>query len=477
MRKITVKQSVIVCSLVSMLSLTACSSSTTTTRGDTGSTTAPAAGNKTVTLSVVTSDRFLELAKQKYEALHPDTKINIKEYAAAPQTAPQGQGQGQQQMMMMQKPDPKNTEKYASSVGAELMSGKASDIIVTSGLPYQKYADKKLLENISDLMSKDASFKKDNYYGGIFDAMKYNGSLYTVPIKVGLNMWLGNQAVLSSQQIDDSKWTWADFKKKASALVADKNNDGKPDTYPMGKIEPAELITSMLNSSFSKFADVGAKKAKFETPDFINMLKLAKSMYDDKVILADNSDPNNVVFQPKGNVLMYMDMYTMPKMNFEGKGGYYNLPSESEARGTQFTSSLPLAINSKSANKKEAWEFVKYLLSDEMQSARELTGIAVNKTGAKAQIDFLKTLGTGGEGGGKSMKLMINGKAATVQPATEQDVTAMEKILNNISVYAESDLKITNIVAEETAPFFQGQKSAEEVAKVIQNKVNTYLQE
>ncbi|MNW18556.1 hypothetical protein D3C71_2181650 [compost metagenome] len=53
----------------------------------------------------------------------------------------------------------------------------------------------------------------------------------------------------------------------------------------------------------------------------------------------------------------------------------------------------------------------------------------------------------------------------------------MEKILNNISVYAESDLKITNIVAEETAPFFQGQKTAEEVAKVIQNKVNTYLQE
>jgi multiple sugar transport system substrate-binding protein len=476
MPKITAKQSVIACSLVSILSLTACSSNTTTT-GDVGSTATPATGNKTVTLSVMTSDRFLELAKQKYETLHPDTKINIKEYAAAPQTSTEAKGQGQQ-MMIMAKPDPKNTEKYATSVGAELMSGKASDVIVTSGLPYQKYADKKLLENISDLMSKDASFKKDNYYAGIFDAMKYNGSLYTVPIKVGLNMWLGNQAILSDQQIDDSKWTWADFKKKASAMVSDKNNDGKPDTYPLGKMEPDQLMTLMLNSSFAKYVDVGAKKAKFDTPDFINMLKLAKSMYDDKVILADNADPNNVVFQPKGNVLMYMDMYTMPKMSFDGRGGYYNLPSDNEAKGTQFTSSLPLAINSKSANKKEAWEFVKYLLSDEMQSARELSGIAVNKNGAKAQIDFLKTLGTGGEGGsGKGMKLMINGKAMAVEPATEQDVTAMEKVLNNISVYAESDMKITTIVTEETAPFFQGQKSAEEVAKVIQNKVSTYLQE
>ncbi|CAH1210657.1 hypothetical protein PAECIP111891_03547 [Paenibacillus allorhizoplanae] len=480
MRKLTVKQSVVACSLVSLLSLTACSSNTTTTTGDTGSTTTPATGNKTVTLSVMTSDRFLELAKQKYEALHPDTKINIKEYEAAPQTATgQGQGQGQQQqMVMVKKPDPKNIEKYASSVGAELMSGKASDVIVTSGLPFQKYADKKLLENISDLMSKDASFKKDSYYAGIFDAMKYNGSLYTVPIKVGLNMWIGNQALLSGQQVDDGKWTWSDFKKKASALVSDKNNDGKPDTYPLGKIEPDQLITSMLNSSFSKFADVGAKKAKFDSPDFINMLKLAKSLYDDKLILADNSDPDNVVFQPKGNVLMYMDMYMMPKMNFDGKGAYYNLPSESEAKGTQFTSSLPLAINSKSANKKEAWEFVKYLLSDEMQSSRELSGIAVNKNGAKAQIDLLKSLGTAGEGGaGKSMKLNINGKAMAVTPPTEQEAAAIEKVLNNISVNGESDPKITNIVVEETAPFFQGQKSAEEVAKVIQNKVSTYLQE
>lgn len=480
MRKITVKQSVIACSLVSMLSLTACSSNPTTS-SDTGSTTtSAAAGTKTVTLSVMTSDRFLELAKQKYEAAHPDTKINIKEYEAAPQAATgQGQGQGQQQqMVMVKKPDPKNIEKYASSVGAELMSGKASDIIVTSGLPYQKYADKKLLENISDLMSKDASFKKDNYYTGIFDAVKYNGSLYTVPIKVGLNTWIGNQALLGDQQIDDSKWTWADFKKKASAMISDKNNDGKPDTYPVGKIEPDQLITSMLNSSFSKFADIGAKKAKFDSPDFINLLKLAKSMYDEKLILADNSDPDNVIFQPKGNVLMYMDMYMMPKMNFDGKGAYYNLPSESEAKGTQFTSSLPLAINSKSANKKEAWEFVKYLLSDEIQSARELGGIAVNKNGAKSQIDFLKTLGTAGEGGAKNnMKLNINGKAMAVTPPTEQEVAAMEKMLNTISVNGESDSKITNIVVEETAPFFQGQKSAEEVAKVIQNKVSTYLQE
>ncbi|CAG7633670.1 ABC transporter substrate-binding protein [Paenibacillus allorhizosphaerae] len=474
MLNITVKPSVTTCALVSMLALTACSGNQaappSANNGD-GSTPSDT-GTKTVTLSVMTSDRFLELAKQQFEQAHPNIKIDIKEYVAAPPAPAAGKGQN---MVIMGKPDPKNIEKFVSSVGAELMSGKASDLIVMSGLPYKKYADKKLLENISDLMSKDAAFQKDNYYSSVFDAMKYNGALYTVPVKVGLNMWLGNQAVLSGEKIDDNKWTWADFKKIAGNWLTDKNNDGKPDTYPLGKIEPDQLITTMLGSSFTKFVDTGGKKAKFDTPEFVNLLKLAKSMYDDKIIPTDNVD--NVVIQPKSNILMYMDMYSLPKMSFDGKAGYYNLPSENESKGTAFTTPMPIAINSKSANKKEAWEFIKFLLSDEIQAAKELNGFAVNKNGAKAQLNSLKTLGTGEGGAGKGMRLNLNGKEIALQAATDQEIAAMEKVLNNIKVYAENDSKITTIVSEETAPFFQGQKSAEEVAKVIQNKVSTYLQE
>lgn len=473
MLKIVSRQSLIACSIVSILSLSACSGNNASP-SSVSSSQPTTSGPKTVSLSVMTSDRFLELGKQKFEAAHPDIKIDIKEYVAAPAAATATKGQN---MVIMNKPDPKNIEKYVSSVGAELMSGKASDIIVMNELPYKKYADKKLLENIGDLMSKDTTFQKANYYTDIFDAMKYNGALYTVPVRVGLNMWFGNQAILANEKIDDNKWTWADFKKVAGNWLTDKNNDGKPDTYPLGRMEPDQLITTMLNSSFSKFVDSNSKKAKLDSPEFINMLKLAKSMYDDKIILGDNADKDNVVFQPKSNILMYMDMYSMPKMNFDGKSAYYDLPSENETRGTTFTTSMPIAINSKSANKKEAWEFLKFLLSDDMQSAMELNGFAVNKNGAKAQGESLKKLGSGEGGSGKGMKLNINGKAMALQPATDQDIAAIETVMSKANVFAESDPKITAIVAEETAPFFQGQKSAEEVAKVIQNKVSTYLQE
>ena len=468
----TRKPSVAICSLASIFALAACSGNQAVPPSSNSGGASADSAAKTVTLSVMTSDRFLELAKQQFEQKHPNITIEIKEYVAAPPAPAAGKGQN---MVVMNKPDPQNTEKFVSSVGSELMSGKASDLIVMNGLPYKKYADKKLLENIGDLMSKDSSFPKDNYYTSVFDAMKYNGALYTVPVKFGLNMWLGNQAVLDNAKIDDSKWTWSDFKKIASGWLTDKNNDGKPDTYPLGKIDPAQLVTTMLGSSFSKFVDTNGKKAKFDSPEFINLLKLAKSMYDDQIIPADNVD--NVIIQPKSNIMMYMDMYSMPKMSFDGKAGYYNLPSENETKGTAFTTSMPVAINSKSANKKEAWEFIKFLLSDEMQSAKELNGFAVNKNGAKAQLNSLKTLGTGEGGAGKGLRLNINGKELALQAATDQEIAAMEKVLNNVKVYAETDSKITTIVSEETASFFQGQKSAEDVAKVVQNKVSTYLQE
>jgi multiple sugar transport system substrate-binding protein len=470
--KTIVKSSLTACVAASLLAVTACQ--TASPAGAGGATGAPASGPQTVSLSVMTSDRFLEMAKQKFEEQHPDIKIDIKESVAAP-VQPQGKGM---MMSSKDKPDPKNAEKYVDDVNTALMSGKASDIIVMSNLPYKKYADKKLLENVSVLMSQDSSFHMDDYYANIFDAMKVNGNLYEVPVKVALNMWLGNEAVLSSAGIDGSKWTWEDFVSVSRKLTTDKNSDGSPDVYPLGYIEPADLMTYMLNSSFAKFVDTGAKKAKFDSPEFIGLLKLAKSMYDDKLIAPQGSDLSVTMFQNKAKVNMYMDMVTMPQFFYDGKGAYYNVPSENGSVGTSFTSDMQLAINSKSAHKQAAWQFVKFLLSNDMQSAAELMGFAVNKQAAKANEDELRQLGqSSGVGGGKAIKFMINGKEMTPKPATDQDIERIEQALAGIKTYAESDPKIAQIVADETAPFFQGQKSAEETAKVIQNKAGTYLQE
>ncbi|MCC2683729.1 MAG: hypothetical protein K0R75_628, partial [Paenibacillaceae bacterium] len=152
----TFKKSAVIATAALILATTACQEKPAATSAD---------GQKTVTISVMTSDRFLELAKQKFEASHPDIRIEIKESVAAPSMptggpfgagAPGGPGgngpAGQNKSVMLSKPDPKNIEKYVSTVNTELMSGKASDIIAMDSLPFKKYADKNLLANVKELM-------------------------------------------------------------------------------------------------------------------------------------------------------------------------------------------------------------------------------------------------------------------------------------------------------------------------------------
>jgi multiple sugar transport system substrate-binding protein len=472
------KKSAVIAIAAAMLATTACQEQPAATSAD---------GQKTVTISVMTSDRFLELAKQKFEASHPDIRIEIKESVAAPpmpaggpgpagSAGPGGKGASgmNSKSVMLAKPDPKNIEKYVSTVNTELMSGKASDIIAMDNLPFKKYADKNLLANIKDLMSKDGAFSKEDYYTSIFDALEYKGGLYEVPIKVGLNMMLGNQAALAGEKIDDSKWTWEDFAALGKKLKSGANG---ANIYPLNAIEPDELITMLVGSSFSQFVDTSGKKAKFDSPAFAALLKQAKLMYDNGLIAPQKVDSGSTVFQYKGGIRDYMDMMAMPQMYYDGKGEYYRLPSENKMGGTSFKPELPLAINNKSPNKQEAWEFVKFLLSTEMQSAVELGGIAVNKQGAKAQLDELRKIGQDQGGMKKQIRLMVDGKQFAPKPATDAEIARIEKVIADIRGYSESDPKITSIVAAETAPFFQGSKTAEDVAKIIQNKVSTYLQE
>ena len=50
-------------------------------------------------------------------------------------------------------------------------------------------------------------------------------------------------------------------------------------------------------------------------------------------------------------------------------------------------------------------------------------------------------------------------------------------ILNTDTVYGNIPTRITEIVEEETMRYFSGEKQAEETMQIIQNRVQTYLEE
>ena len=64
-----------------------------------------------------------------------------------------------------------------------------------------------------------------------------------------------------------------------------------------------------------------------------------------------------------------------------------------------------------------------------------------------------------------------------IVPVTQDQAEDFKAYVNNASLCGDYDTDIMDIVTEEAGAFFAGDKTAEEAAKLIQNRVTTYLGE
>ena len=60
---------------------------------------------------------------------------------------------------------------------------------------------------------------------------------------------------------------------------------------------------------------------------------------------------------------------------------------------------------------------------------------------------------------------------------TQDDVDKVLELIDNIDITMSYDTSIMNIITEESSTFFAGQKSAEDTARIIQDRVRTYVSE
>ena len=60
---------------------------------------------------------------------------------------------------------------------------------------------------------------------------------------------------------------------------------------------------------------------------------------------------------------------------------------------------------------------------------------------------------------------------------TEQEEQTIRSLISGITVFSRYDRSLSDIIDEEIQPFFEGQKSAEDTAKMIQSRATIYVNE
>ncbi|SHK14358.1 ABC transporter substrate-binding protein [Desulforamulus aeronauticus] len=420
-----------------------------------------------LTIAVVTKDTYLDTAVKKFEELHPGVSVEVKEYTSS--TSEKGEG--------LRATEPGDIEKYVTAMNTQLMSGQGSDIILLNNLPYQTYADKNLLVDLGKLMQSDQSFDSGKYYQNIFKALEYKGKLYALPVNIGINMIAADKTLLADSQvpIDDRNWDWNDFVKTAEKVINDKQNGESQEMYALAGMDEKRLIATLVKENYASLVDPEKKTANFTGQKFLDLLNLSKYLIDHKLVNTDIDQTNIMDMASRGKLVF----------NFTSLGGFWDLQVAKAifSEGVQllkppgnvfFSTDAMYGISSKSAHQELAWEFLKFLVSDDMMTQG---GMPINKS-VLPQIAQNFTQAIQKRGG--KMRIKDDGipaQSITLQPPTQEDVEYMENLLSQAKVYIGTDQKVISIVQEETAAFFTGQKTAEATAQLIQDRVSTYLNE
>ena len=99
-----------------------------------------------------------------------------------------------------------------------------------------------------------------------------------------------------------------------------------------------------------------------------------------------------------------------------------------------------------------------------MEQAQELTerSFQLDENGVKVEFDNT---------------LYYHGEEVPVPPMTQEQLERLIMHLESVKTTAFVNDSIMNIISEEMGSFFAGDKTAEEVAKLIQNRAELYVQE
>ncbi|WP_158082280.1 ABC transporter substrate-binding protein [Paenibacillus ferrarius] len=414
-------------------------------------------GKKTVVVSVMMKDRFLESAVQKFEEKHADIHIEMKEYKALPKT-----GEGGMSMESLSLAD---IEKYGQSVTTQVISGKGPDLMLMNELPQDKFVGKKLLVNLNDLLAKDNSFDRNALYANILKASQDGDGLYVIPLSYSLDLVRGNTELLKKANIsvDQNKpWSWMQFKDVAKKL--------KQQGYEgFENLSPTDLLFDYIEDNYAQL--VGQGKPGFDSELFRNMMKEIKLMYDEGLLNEGLSGFAST--SSKGAFIMAGIYSPEDALTMASNLDYYQKPSANgKKNGLPFKFHYSLGMNSKSGVQPEAWAFIKFLLSDDMQASPNLTGLPMNKSVADQRFnEVLQKIKNG------TLDTPIPKNMLPDMEKAKKRIEEVQKLISEADLRRSSDMKVLTIAMEEFNSFMSGQKSAEEVSKLIQNRVKTYINE
>lgn len=387
----------------------------------------------------------------------------------------------------------------------EIISGSVPDIFLTSNLPIDKYAAKGVVADLNTFMDGGNGLSRDYFVPQVMSALEKDGKLYELPTSFSVQ----TAYALSSIASQYDTWNVAAVQDAMTQLQEGATVFSNGWTKNMA-------LSNCLSRNLSAFVDWTTGKCEFDSEAFQQLLAFCNSFPaetsdgDGAIAYASSADiavddamwDSDATRITNGKQLMStigmysFDSYIWNVYAIRDKITFTGYPTE-DGSGSSFELQMPMAISSVTKYPDAAWDFVCSIIKkmNTIDENNYYYGFPISQAAFDAEMTDIMTeqyqLDENGEqvdwdGDGEpdkairgSYETMENGETVykDVYALTQEDIDQILGVISNTRSVYDYDQEILDIITDEVAAYFAGDKDVQTTASMIQSRVNLYVQE
>jgi ABC-type glycerol-3-phosphate transport system substrate-binding protein len=369
-----------------------------------------------------------------------------------------------------------------TAFNADFAAGNNPDVlIVDQRMDYFSYVNKNLFVDLYPLIDEDPDIKREDLVQPVMKAHETNGKLFSITPNYNIYTFIGKTEVFG-----EKKGQSLDELQAAAAAYPDAN------LFYMNK-SASDMVANVVDFSLTDYVDYSTRQCYFDTPEFIALLESAKgfpvevndSTYDHEAYLNSLANDRTLIFDT--GFSDFRDIVDLEKAYFDDPVTLLGYPRRNGSAGAWVGTIDEVAILSNAKNPDGAWEFVKGFMqykgpedTQTMTYSPKYFSIwqkHMDDFAADALYDPYYTDYTTGEKVYKKNAAFVNGQVLFLPNNTPEDNAKVLELINGVTRVNRNDKPLMRIIREEASYFFNGQKTAEETAALIQDRATTYLEE
>ena len=355
----------------------------------------------------------------------------------------------------------------SDELAVDLINGEGPDIILNAAALGQLNNDNYL----ADLSGYAKELNSDEYFMNIIDASYTGEKLYQLPITYYINGIQTSSDNAGDSGVGFTLDEYVDF-------VDDACNGTDPITSGQNM-----YFIKLFNESSADFIKDG--KADFSGEEFA---ALAEYCYDYAPEKAQSYDDMNGVitesyyYEEPSYAAMDVTCYSLGtyldnKNYIEGGGdAILGYPSV-DGKGPSASPAYSAAISASAVDVDACWDFIKTLISEDIQTEMAQAGNNVIHKAAfesitDMAIDYYNDMYSDDYYYGVGV-----GAPSKPDKYSSDDAENFESVVESITVMNTSDASISKIISEEMPAYFSGQKDLDDVIEIMQDRVQKVLDE